>query len=188
MPTVLLQEIRDLLTAFLTAINQKIEAILTSLQNVEDDVDEIKDDVDQIADDVAVIKENSNSLPVIEQHTTSIDNKLTQTNIKLDAANGYLSDIKDNTGAIVTPVNKIKQNTDTLVSNSNSITDDVHDLSNYAAEIADHTGAAAAFDEDTATNTLNIYNKVVTIASDTTQMRADNQVIIAILNQIYDKL
>ena len=56
------------------------------------------------------------------------------------------------------------------------------------ATIATNTGTCATYDEDTATNTLNIYNKITTIASDTTQMRADNQTIIAILNQIYDKM
>ena len=50
--------------------------------------------------------------------------------------------------------------------------------------IATNTGTAASFDEDVATNTLNCYNKLVTIASDTTQMRADNQQIISLLQQI----
>ena len=45
MPTVLLQEIRDLLTAFLTAINTKIEQALSKLDSLKDTADEIKDDV-----------------------------------------------------------------------------------------------------------------------------------------------
>ena len=65
---------------------------------------------------------------------------------------------------------------------------DVGALKNLATTIATNTGAAAASDDATATNTHNIYNKIVTMASDTTQMRADNQTIISILNQIYDKL
>ena len=54
--------------------------------------------------------------------------------------------------------------------------------------ISTNCGKTAAFTEDTATNTLNIYDKIVTIASDTTDIRATNRAIIDILNQIYDKL
>ena len=178
MPTVLLQEIRDLLTAFLTAINQKIEAALDKLNNIDTNVD-------AIADDDADIKTTN----------ASIDNKLTTTNSELDTLNGkmdtnnaYLGDIKTNTGAVITPISQIKLNTDTIVANTNQIAADAHQVQLDTAVIAINTGKAAEYDEDTATNTLNIYNKVLTIASDTTQMRADNQEIIDILNQIYDKL
>ena len=77
MPTVLLREIRDLLTAFLTAINTKIEAMLEKIGNIEEDVDNMATDVSDIKDDAAAIKTNSDSLPVIETNTTSIDGKLT---------------------------------------------------------------------------------------------------------------
>ena len=56
------------------------------------------------------------------------------------------------------------------------------------ATIATNTGSTAASTDDTATNTLNTYNKVVTIASDTTQMRADMSTIIGLLQDIYAKM
>ena len=188
MPTVLLQEIRDLLTAFLTAINTKIEAMLAKLGNIEEDVDNMATDVSDIKDDVDAIKTNSDSLPVIETNTTSIDGKLTNVNLKLDTANGYLSDIKDNTGAVVTPVQNIKLAVDSIKSNSDAMSDDLEDINNFMSVISTNTGKCAGFDEDTATNTLNIYDKIVTIASDTTDIRATNRAIIDILNQIYDKI
>ena len=40
------------------------------------------------------------------------------------------------------------------------------------------------FDEDIANNTLNTYNKMVTVASDTTQLRADMVTIIGLLQDI----
>lgn len=163
MPTVLLQEIRDLLTTFLTAINTKIEAILTKLDAL--------DELDDMADDIADIADAADS----------IDSKLNNTN-------SYLFDIKENTGAVVTPTVNIKTNTDTLVTNSTGIKNDLDSIIQYLPTISTNSGKTAAYTEDTATNTLDIYNKVVTMASDTTQMRADNQTIIQILNQIYDKL
>lgn len=188
MPTVLLQEIRDLLTAFLTAINQKIEALLDKVSNIDENVDDIKDDVHDIKGDVHDIKEDCDHIPSIDISTQSIDTKLTNTNLKLDTANGYLSDIKDNTGSLVTPVGQIKNNTDILAANSTPMKNDIHDISQYMNVISTNTGKCAAFTEDTATNTQDIYDKIVTMASDTTQIRANGATIIAILNQIYDKL
>ena len=61
---------------------------------------------------------------------------------------------------------------------------DLDAINNYIATISANTGATAGFAEDCATNTLDIYDKVVTIASDTTQMRSDNQIIIDLLQQL----
>ena len=54
--------------------------------------------------------------------------------------------------------------------------------------VSANVGSCAAYDEDTATNTHEMAARLQLISSDTTQMRADNQTIIAILNQIYDKM
>ena len=54
--------------------------------------------------------------------------------------------------------------------------------------ISTNTGHTAAFSEDSATYLREIADRLQLISSDTTQMRADNQTIIDILNQIYDKL
>lgn len=163
MPTILLQEIRDLLTAFFTAIGSKIELIaekLGLLDSIDENIGDIKEDTDAIM-----------------SYVESIDVKSTN-----------LYDIKDNTGAIVTPIANMKTAVDTINSNTATVKDKITDISGYMNTISSNTGAIAGFSDDTATNTLNIYNKVVTIASDTTQLRADMQVIIALLQSIDGKV
>ena len=65
---------------------------------------------------------------------------------------------------------------------------DLHTVANYIDNIADNTGDAAAFAEAIATNTLNTYNKVVTIASDTTDMRTNMLLIVDLLQHIKGKI
>lgn len=117
---------------------------------------------------------------------------------KLGLISEDTSDINDNTDTIVTLDSSIKNNTDILVANTGAIKNSSQATSVNTAAIASDTtvirnnintisvnsGKTAAFTEDTATNTLNILDKVTTIASDTTQMRSDNQVIIANTNDL----
>lgn len=117
---------------------------------------------------------------------------------KLGLISEDTSDINDNTDTIVSLDSSIKDNTDILVANTGAIKNSSQATSVNTAAIASDTtvirnnintisvnsGKTAAFTEDTATNTLNILDKVTTIASDTTQMRSDNQVIIANTNDI----
>lgn len=167
MPTILLQEIRDLLTAFLTAINTKIEQILDKL-NV---LDDIKDDTGAIKEDVSDIKD---------------DTGLIATDTSLIVSN--TTDIKNNTGAVVTPINQMRNSVVQMSGNVANIDENIEDIDNYMGTMSSNLGRCAGFEEDIATNTLNIYDKIVTIASDTTQMRADNQVIIGLLRDIYTEL
>ena len=177
MPTILLQEIRDLLTAFLTAINTKIEQALAALSSISETASNIKNNTDDI-------KEDTDSLV---STTQSIDGKLdvlSSLSDKLDV----LEDIKDNTGVVLTPINNIKIDADSIKADSAIIASSTTVIKNNISSIATAAGQAAAFDEDTATNTQNIYDKIVTIASDTTQQRADLSQIITILNEINSKL
>ena len=175
--TKLLQQIRDYLYQMLAQIDQY-------LSDISEDVDAIKENTDvlpDMADDIADIKTNSDSLPDIEAATESADTKLTTTN-------ATLSDIKTNSGAIITPINNVKLNTDAIKTDVSGIAADTTVIKNNMNTVATAAATAAAFDEDIATNTLNILDKMTTCVSDTTQMRADMANIISILNLIYDKL
>lgn len=167
MPTVLLQQIIDLLTGFIEGFVNWANGIGDAIADIAVKVgflEPIADDVDDIKDDVSAIKTNTTN------------------------ANTYLASINSNTGSVVTPVTQIKSNTDTIATNTTSIAATNTTIANNMAGIAASASAAAAFDEDIANNTLNTYNKVVTIASDTTQMRADNQVIIQLLQDILQNM
>lgn len=163
MVTVLLQEIRDLLGTLATTV---IETLITIAEKL-DLLDTIEDELSNIETDADTIANNSGS----------IDGKLTDTN-------GYLANIETNTGSVVTPVTLIKSGVDTVVTKQTAIATDISAISGYMNTISTNSGVTAGFTEDVATNTLNCYNKLVTIASDTTQMRADNQQIISLLQQI----
>ena len=184
MPTILLQEIRDLLTAFLTAINTKIEQMLVTLNAVKDDADAIKENTDSLPD----IKTNTDVLPGMAQDLDEINYDVAQIDSKMDTANSTLTDIKNNTGAVVTPINVIRNNVVDIKSDADAMLADLNDINAYMNTISTNTGRCASADEDTATNTHEMSERLQLISSDTTQMRADNQAIIAILNQIYDKL
>ena len=58
------------------------------------------------------------------------------------------------------------------------------DLSQYIPVIATNTGTTATYTEEIATNTLNSDNKLATISGDTTQIVADNNTIIGLLQDI----
>ena len=184
MPTILLQEIRDLLTAFLTAINNKIETMLEKLSDIKDNTDAIKEDTANLDD----IKTNTDVLPDMATDVIAIKSYSQSIDSKMDITNAALGNIETSSGAIVTPITQIKANTDAIKSDVATIKNNSVSIANNVNAITTNTGSTASYAEDIATNTLNSYNKLVTIASDTTQMRADNQTIIAILNQIYDKL
>lgn len=184
MPTILLQEIRDLLTAFLTAINTKIEQMLDKLNDIKDDADAIKQNTDSLPD----IKINTDVLPGMAQDVDEINYDVAQIDSKMDTANSTLTDIKNNTGAIITPVSVIKNNVVDIKSDADAMVSDLNDINAYMNTISTNAGRCASADEDTATNTHEMSERLQLISSDTTQMRADNQTIIAILNQIYDKL
>lgn len=179
---------------FLEAIVEKLEVLddindkLDLLQNLETLVNIANDLKDLSISMDATLTSIDGTLDDIEARQLLMKNAIDSINLKIDAANQYLSDIKDNTAVIIAPINAIKLNTDTLVVNSGEVKTDVHVISEYIDDIANSTGASAAFDEAIATNTLNTYNKVVTIASDTTDMRTKITTIVDLLQQINNKM
>lgn len=78
----------------------------------------------------------------------------------------------------------IKDNTDLIKTDTANISSKTDQISNNIGTISTNTGRAASFAEDCANNTLDIDQKITSIASDTTQMRADNQVLINNTNDI----
>ena len=120
-----------------------------------------------VGDKIASIKDNTDSLPDIKDNTDSITN---------------------NTSSIAAS-NSMIQGYSMLISNrATNIDNNVTAIKNNVGSIATSSGTTAAFAEDCATNGLNILNKVTTIASDTTQMRADNVVVKSDLDKIYDAI
>lgn len=149
MPTILLQEIRDLLTSFFNwFVSQFVHHTET--------LDDIKENTDDIVNNTDEIVTNTDPIPNID-----------------------------------TNIGSIKSNTDLIVNIQNELTaieSDIDTLSLQIPNIASNTSTTAAFCEAIATNTLNIYNKVTTISEDTTQIRADNQLIISLLNDVLNEL
>ena len=145
MPTILLQEIRDLLHSFFNWLADQIDHQSETVDLIADTVDDIKDTTDNI-------ETNTDPIPNID--------------INIGA-------IKANSDLIVNINNKL-----------DSIDQDLDTIKLAVPNISANTSATASFCEDIATNTLNIYNKITTISEDTTQMRADNQVIIGLLTDL----
>lgn len=99
-----------------------------------------------------------------------------------------ISDIKDNTGAVITPIQNIKSNTDSIATSSQTSANNTTAILNNVSTLSTNTGRAAAFAEDCANNTLDIKDKVTTIASDTTQIRSTDSNIYGSINEIKDIL
>lgn len=121
--------------------------------------------VQTVAQYLGLIEEDTSNLPDIKSNT---------------------DDIKDNTAAVITPINNIKTNTDSLVTSSSTTASNTTIIKNNIGTIATNTGSAAAFAEDCANNTLDIKDKVTTIASDTTNIRATDTNIYGAVNDIKD--
>lgn len=190
MPTILLQEIIDLLNSWKEGLGTQLEQALESLSNLEDNTDELETYLSSIDNylssinhDVVSISEDTSS---IDSRINTISGIISDINSKLATANNHLNNISSNTASVVTPISNIKSNTDTLVQNSNSINSNVTAVSNNIGTISANTGISATYTEATATNTGNILQKVTTMASDTTQLRADNQTILDVLDSIND--
>ena len=121
----------------------------------------------EIGDKIASIKTNTDNLP----------------GIKADTA-----DIKDNTAAVISPINAINSNVASVASDVGNIEVDTIVIKNNASSIATSSGATAAYAEDIANNTLDCKNRLVTIGSDTTQIRADSDSIAADVTEIKNTL
>lgn len=146
MITILLEQIIELIKGW-------ISAFTGHAQHVEDKLDSI----DSTASD---IKDNTDSLP----------------------------DIEDNTAAVITPISNIKSNTDSIASSNTTIANNTTAISNQVSSLSTNVGRTAAYAEDTANNTLDILDKVTTIASDTTQIRTDTGNMSLEQSKIYDAI
>lgn len=118
------------------------------------------------------------------QHVEDKLDSLDQTASDIKTNTEPISDIKDNTGAVITPIQNIKANTDSIATSSQTSANNTTAILNNVSTLSTNTGKAAAFAEDCANNTLDIKDKVTTIASDTTQLRANS----AELNDMSDKI
>ena len=116
-------------------------------------------------------------LNLIETDTASIKNSASDIKSNTD-------DIKDNTGAIVTPVLSIKTNTDSIKTDTTTIKNNVSTMTNQLGAISANVGTASAFTEDVANNTLDIKDRIVTIGSDTTQLRTNSNSITSDVSDI----
>ena len=111
------------------------------------------------------------------QHVEDKLDSLDQTASDIKTNTEPISDIKDNTGAVITPIQNIKTNTDSIATSSQTSANNTTAILNNVSTLSTNTGRAAAFAEDCANNTLDILDKVTTIASDTTQIRANTAAI-----------
>lgn len=118
------------------------------------------------------------------QHVEDKLDSLNQTASDIKTNTAPISDIRDNTGAVITPITNIKSNTDSIATSSQTSANNTTAILNNVGTLSTNTGRAAAYAEDCANNTLDIKDKVTTIASDTTQLRADS----ADLNEMSDKI
>lgn len=130
-------------------------------------IDSFKDHAAEVAEKLGIISEDTSDI-----------NDNTDTIVSLD------SSIKDNTDILVANTGAIKNSSQATSVNTAAIASDTTVIRNNINTISTNSGRTAAFTEDTATNTLNILDKVTTIASDTTQMRSDNQVLISNTNDL----
>ena len=120
-----------------------------------------------VGDKIASIKDNTDSLPDIKDNTDSIAADTPYIKSAVQNLNTWASNIYNR-------VNGIEQKTDIIKNNSGSI--------------ATSSGTAAAFAEDIANNTLDMDSRLVTIGSDTTQIRADSGNLAADVAEIKDTL
>ena len=209
MPTILLQEIRDLLAGFIGFLQSIVESIDANVASIKDNTDELVTDAGNIDGNVSDIKTintaingdttsistavTTNIVPKINSidgnvsgiasNVSSIDSKTTTVINTLNTGNNSLTDIKNNTGSLVTPVARINENVSSININVNAMKTDLHDVAGYTDSIADSSGQTATYAEDIATNTLNAYNKLYTISEDTTQIRADLSNIYSVITQ-----
>lgn len=130
------------------------------------------------------IESFNNHAEAVEESLTDLNNTASDIELNTDP----IPEIRDNTGAIITPITQIKTNTDSIKTDVTQIKTDTGIIKNNANSIATSAGAAAAFAEDCATNTLDIKDKITTIASDTTQLRADSANIAADVSSINQAL
>lgn len=114
-----------------------------------------------------------NNLNLIEEQTEYIDDIYTE-----------LEDIKSDTDNIAASNQVIVGQTQAINNKTTTINNNVTAISNNVGTISTNVGITAAFSEDIATNTMNTLDKVTTIASDTTQMRANTNNIYTDVDEI----
>lgn len=121
----------------------------------------------EVGDKIAAIKTNTDELP----------------GIKTDTA-----DIVSNTAAVITPISNINTNVSVIGPDVASIMTNTAVIKNNANAIMTSSGQTAAYAEDIADNTLDCKNRLTTIGSDTTQIRADSGSMAADISEIKNTL
>ena len=102
----------------------------------------------------------------------------------VDIIRNTANTINSNVQMVYIQARYIKDNTDLMKADTANISTKTDLISNNISTISTNTGRAASFAEDCANNTLDIDQKITSIASDTTQMRADNQTLISNTNDL----
>lgn len=103
----------------------------------------------------------------------------------VDVIRTKTTDTNNVINAILNRFNALNNNIETFFKPKiQNISDKTDIIANTIGTISTNTGRAASFAEDCANNTLDIDQKITSIASDTTQMRADNQTLIANTNDV----
>ena len=103
----------------------------------------------------------------------------------VDVIRTKTTDTNNVINAILNRFNTLNSNIETFFKPKiQNISDKTDIIANNIGTISTNTGRAASFAEDCANNTLDIDQKITSIASDTTQMRADNQTLISNTNDI----
>lgn len=122
------------------------------------------------------------------QHVEDKLDSLDQTASDIKTNTEPISDIADNTGAVITPIQNIKSNTDSIKQSSQTSANNTTAILNNISTLSTNTGRAAAYAQDCANNTLDIRDKITTIASDTTQLRADTDELNTMSDKIYEAI
>ena len=103
----------------------------------------------------------------------------------VDVIRTKTTDTNNVINAILNRFNTLDTNIQTSIKpNIQNISDKTDIIANNIGTVSTNTGRAASFAEDCANNTLDIDQKITSIASDTTQMRSDNQTLISNTNDI----
>lgn len=171
MVTVLLEQIIKILSGWVDSFTTWAENMLGKLGLVDEYLEDIYQDVDNIAQDSSIINSNTTLI------TGCVNNIETDTGLILGEIRTTKNDVHD-----------IKNSAHNIDQNTGVIKLVINGFDNKLTTINTNSGVTAAYIQEVATNTLNSYNRLVTMSSDTTQIRANGITTNQILTDIYDLL
>lgn len=171
MVTVLLEQIIKILSGWVDSFTTWAENMFSKLGLIEEDLNDIYNDVGNISQDTSIINSNTTLT------TGYVNNIKTDTNLILGNIQTTKNDVHD-----------IKNSAHNIDQNTGMIKLVINGFDNKLTTINTNSGVTAAYIQEVATNTLNSYNRLVTMSSDTTQIRANGITTNQILTDIYDLL